>query len=136
MVKQFDSAALRLMRTEMESALAAITAKHGVKFTIGKMLYTREGEHFHVKIEADIPTASGRKPISASEKALISMITGIPEQGMEDYKIIEKPSGTVWYITGYNSRAPKRPINIETADGRKANAPEAWVKRHLPVVNA
>lgn len=59
-IKQFDTAVLKMLRVEIDMALATVAKNHQIALNLGSIKYS--GEQFHTKLQAIIlsPNASGK----------------------------------------------------------------------------
>lgn len=129
MLKSFNKQNLQALRLDIDAALKQVEAKHGIKLGIANISFS--ADTFSTKLTGTVATETGRPVIPAQEKQLLAMIFNLPAEGLETIKIIERPTNKVWYFAGYNSRSAKMPINIIDENGKRARAPEAWVRMYL-----
>lgn len=125
-----DRALMKTMMAEINGALAAVAAKHGVTITSGSARWALSGEEGTIKLEiGGGKLAEGGK--SSREAKL--------EAGLEVHKRFHpninfdatyKVNGFLCKIMGYNTRARKTPFIVE-GSGKKFRMSEDDLKATL-----
>lgn len=104
---RFNPETLRVLRPEMEAALAAIAEKHGIKLQLGKMTYTPDGGSFTAKVEAKVEAIA-----SAAEEKLFREAAAL--FGYDPDKVATTPQGEV-RLVGYNPKKRSKPWMLTVA---------------------
>ena len=107
-VTKFDKPTLRALRPELNAALAAVGAKHGISITIGNGSYT--GENATFKLELALLGSDGK----AESKELVALKECYPELVN---KQVTLNRGSTGRIIGYNPRAHQYPFLVKTVQG-------------------
>ena len=107
------------IRSDVEAALKAIYAKHGVDVTVGRITYT--ASNFRCKIEGVVRAAVGSTATPADPRALAlksraRLIFGNAFKEGGIYNILGLGKGIV---TGYNSRARAYPFVVKSVSTGK-----------------
>lgn len=120
-IAAFDTANLRTLRTDIDAALAAVCAKHGITLAVGKMTYS--ANEFTARLTAN--TAADAKTVEAvSETGLPAShawvrqwigsigIFGIPKDALgKEIKV----RGQRFLLAGL-TRSPREPIAAKPLD--------------------
>ena len=101
---------IKQIRADVEAALKAIYAKHGVDVTVGRITYNTES--FRCKIEGNVRGATGTV---ATPKAVALGKVAAYALGKEfdETKTYSSPSLGHVKITGYNAKAFKYPFIVK-----------------------
>ena len=128
-LKEFNKPALRELRSEMEIQFAKLEKKFGIKLHVGSMSYS--ANDVSVKVKGNTISKSGTA-ITKEAQAwdLYAQMGGYDHLKVGDKVILQ---GQTLTIKGYNSRAPKSPIQIEDAQGRTYKCSELAIQRATQV---
>ena len=107
-ITKFDRPALRALRTDIDAALAAVGAKHGISVTAGHASFRDTNATF--KLECALLNSDGK----AESKELVALKECYPELVN---KRITFGRGTNGFIIGYNPRASQYPFLVKTVKG-------------------
>ena len=124
-LKEFNKSALKELRSEMEIQFMELEKKFGIKLQVGSMSYS--SDEVSVKVKANI-ISKGGEVITKEAKAwdLYAQMGGFDHLKVGDKIILQ---GQTLTIKGYNSRAPKSPIQIEDAQGKSYKCSEFAIKQ-------
>ena len=124
-LKEFNKPALNKLRSEMQSQFAELEKKFGIKLQVGSMSYS--SNEVSVKVKANIISDDGTV-VSKEAKAwdLYAQMGGFDYLKVGDKIVIQ---GQTFTIKGYNTRAPKSPIQIEDAQGKSYKCSEIAIKQ-------
>jgi hypothetical protein len=108
------------IRTDIMSALAAVTAKHGVDFSLGTIRFG--ADTFGGKLSGVVRGAAGTSTTAPVDlKALALAKTGkrlLGQNYSDTAKYHSLSLGTVRFV-GYNSRAKAYPFIVATTGGKR-----------------
>ena len=107
-ITKFDKPTLRALRTDIDAALAAVGAKHGISVTAGSASFRDTNATF--KLECAMLNSAG----VAESKELVALKECYPELVN---KRITFGRGTNGFIIGYNPRASQYPFLVKTVKG-------------------
>ena len=108
MITKFDRAALRMLSTEIDAALAELAAKHGISLHIANGTYFDDTMTF--KLKGAVLDTDG----VAADPTRIALEKYYPQYVDKAVSLGRKLRGTV---VGYNSRAKKYPFLVKTPKG-------------------
>lgn len=110
-MEKFTGASLKLLREEINSALEAVGAKHGIKLTAGNATYTEFECNF--KLKGEVAASTDFDP----KKQVWDL--NAPYRGLEkgDYGKTVLLNGREYIICGYDTSARTNCILIKQADG-------------------
>ena len=122
-------ASLPRIRNDINAALAAVEAKHNIRFNIGRITY-ETGSNFRTKLEA-VSTADHSGNAINPDK--IQFEKNAWRVGVKKDAFGQKfTSGRKHFtITGINTRAKKYPINAVTASGKRYKFPVSMLPSSL-----
>lgn len=114
---------LKMIRPEINAALAELGKKHGVKLSAGNGSYGDGGGHF--KLQIDPVTADGtvETPELRDLKAVYPEYVGL---------VVDVPTRGRFKVVGYRTRARKNPFVVEKG-GKRYNAPESFLDEKFHV---
>jgi hypothetical protein len=124
-IQQFDRTSLQMLRGEMQGALDAIAAKHGIKLRIGNMTYDPSGSTFKAPINAEAGGAEDEKRKQAIMYA--KMLAGVDASEPSEHPLTK---GAI--LTELRSRGSK-PFIYSLPNGKSYMTDEAGLKRMWPV---
>lgn len=110
---RFNKATLATLRPEVQAALDAIAAKHGITLRLGNIGFSPDGGSFTSKIE-------GKVEAIANEAEHKRFLEYAGMYGLDPAKVGDTPQGKV-RLVGFNPKARSKPwiIEIEGMDGRR-----------------
>lgn len=114
-ITAFDKANLQALRTEIEAALAAVAAKHGISLKLGGMRY--QATSFSVTLEAAAASADG-SPTGKEAEAFRSLAEFFGLKANDLGRTFESRNGQ-HKIVGLRGRSDRAPIITETPDGKR-----------------
>lgn len=128
MITRFDPTSLRVVRTEIEAALAAISEKHGISLTLGKMIYSPSGSSFGARVEGEVEALA-----SAEDAALMNRAADLFNLDLD------READTIHgkaKITGYRPKAKTKRwmISLDGKDGYAVD--QAFVSRYFKKADA
>lgn len=125
--KDLSKAQYNAFCRETEAALAAVESKYGVKFKIGNGRFS--GGSMDLKLNASLVSENGQvQTREASDFAMLAQHVGLkPEWLGKSFK----SEGVIFTITGYRSKAPKRPVTASGSDGKSYVFPTEIVALHM-----
>ena len=126
-INQFDIPALRLLRVDLNDAMATIAAKYGIQITAGNITFNSETAT--IKVAACI--IKNGTAITAEAKAFeqYKSIVGLDAFSVGDSIQL---GGKQFIITGYKPRATKSPVCV-SREGRTFRVSVDSVKRQNKV---
>ncbi len=107
-VTKFDKPALRALRADIDAALAAVGAKHGINLRAGNARFTGDTATF--KLECVLLNSDG----VAETRELLDLKAFYPQLVNKSVSIGLRTSGV---IVGYKPRAQKYPFLLKTPKG-------------------
>jgi len=116
-IQNFDRQNLKQLRTDMEAALAAVTTKHGVTFSLGSMRFDADRVTCKVEANTTIQTAS-----SVNTTAPTGPATGLSptlQRAMTTHGVRSTSGRKGETLTAYNASRPKYPFSYETIRGTR-----------------
>jgi hypothetical protein len=127
-VKEFNPANLRELRTELNAQMAKIEKKFGIKIEVGNMSY--RSSEVSIKVKANTISATG----IANSKEAEQFSSYASRGGFSHFKVGDKVEikGHILTIKGYNTRAPKAPIQLE-ANGKSYKCPATTLINKQPI---
>lgn len=117
---QFNRKNLPSFRTEIEQALAAVEAKNGVKFDLGRITFTES--NFRVKLEC---TSAADKSGNAVDPRQVKFDANVWRYNIakDAFGKTFTKGGRKYKIVGLNPRAKKYPLNCEAPNGQQWKMP-------------
>ncbi|KKM81366.1 hypothetical protein LCGC14_1330470 [marine sediment metagenome] len=107
-ITEFNKPTLIALRTDIDAALDAVGAKHGISIKAGSARFT--GDNATFKLECALLNSEG----IAESKELVALKECYPELVNKSISRGRKLHGT---IIGYNPRAQQYPFLLQTAKG-------------------
>lgn len=126
----FSKPNLNVIRADIDRALAAVGAKHGIGLKIGNIRFTNDT--FSTKLEAVVLTAdTATEDVTfakyAADYKRYAPLYGYPIALLNSGQVTH--AGKSYTILGYNSRGKRYPIIARNvADGKIYKLPEAAVR--------
>jgi hypothetical protein len=114
-ITQFDRPILRALRSDIEAALKAVAAKHGISLNAGGLSF--EPQRFSMKLEGAVIGADGND--ASSEAASFTRFAAAFGFAPGDLGKRIMLGGKLFTIIGLRPNAPKRPVLLEDANGRR-----------------
>jgi hypothetical protein len=127
-LSRFDRPILRTLRAEIETALAPIASRHGISLKLGNARFNTAT--FSMKVEGATVGIAGRPDREALDFARFAPMFGLSPT---DYGRAVNLEGTTYAIRNVKPNAPKRPIVLESAAGRRVVVSPAYAKFLLGV---
>lgn len=126
-MKEMTRANVKILREEMDQALAEVGKHYGVKFQTGSIRFY--DKDFHVKVECHILNTAGLSEAKKEDFELYCRAVGLkPEHFNQTFT----SQNEVYRITGINLRAKKYPINaVRVRDDREFKFPAHTIQRKL-----
>jgi hypothetical protein len=116
MITEFTKANLSLLRVELQAAVEAVAAKHGISVQLKNISF--DAGTFRVPLEAKCAKANEQ------EAALLRM--ACETYGLDPDKVA--PSGH--RLVGFEGARKAKPWKLEK-DGKPYSAPTEWAKRYF-----
>lgn len=107
-IGEFNKLTLRILRSEIDAALASVGAKHGIDLKAGNARFTADSATF--KLECSLLNSDGK----AETKELTALKAYHPDLVNKQVSIGRGITGT---IVGFNARAQKYPFLLQTPKG-------------------
>lgn len=107
-ITKFDKPVLKALRADIDAALAAVGARHGIALKAGNASFT--GDNATFKLECSLLNSAG----VAESKTTVALKECYPE--LVD-KQVTLSRGSVGFIVGYNPRAQQYPFLVQTPKG-------------------
>jgi hypothetical protein len=106
---RFNKVTLQALRPEVQAALDAIAAKHGIKLQLGNISFTPDGSSFTSKIE-------GKVEALADEAARKVFLQYAEMYGLDPEKVGQTPQGEV-RLVGFLPKKRTKPWQV-TINGK------------------
>jgi len=119
-ITKFTPSKLKILRIELEGALATVLEKHGLSAKLGNMKYG--DTHFHCKLEVNCGSSDDAERDEFTRQAFAYGLTG------DDYGKSFTQGGESFRIVAFKPRSPKYPILAEKMDGKRYKFPESVLK--------
>lgn len=107
-IAEFNKFTLRILRVDIDAALASVGAKHGIDLKAGNARFTADSASF--KLECSFLNSDGK----AETKEMIALKAYHPDLVNKQLSIGRGITGT---IIGFNTRAQKYPFLLQTPKG-------------------
>jgi hypothetical protein len=118
---------LRLLRTEMETALSQVADRHTVQFRVGSIRY--EGDGTQAKIQVEVFSMENGSPVTPELRDLRIMAQTWDGVEPEDLDRPLELAGSTCRLTGYRARAKKYPVLAKRCtDGKTFAFPATTVQ--------
>lgn len=121
-IQSFDKASVTAFQKEVDVAMKALAAKHGVDLVKNSGRFSPDKFGLSIEFKARTVTASGAV-VSAS------LATGCRIYGIDSTKAFKDHTGRTHKLVDYNSRAKKTPFITKCTDGRQYRWTAEAVKR-------
>ena len=135
-IKNFteNKAVFKLIRADIDSALAEVSKKYGISLKGGAISYS--DYEFKMKLTASIESKESKEvETEKSKRNWEDVCNMLPEmKDKKDWfgkKIQSK--GKVLKVVGYSWNKPKNPIELEDDSGRSFKAPVGFLRDYLIV---
>jgi hypothetical protein len=122
-------ATLPQIRNDIDAALAAVEAKHNIKFNTGRITF-EPGVNFRCKLEAVSTADSTGKAVNPDKKNFESkaFLVGVKKTSFgKSFRV----RGVNYTITGLNTRAKKYPIKAVRGNGQQYKFPVDMLPKNL-----
>lgn len=123
-----NTTSLRILRDEIDAALADLGTKHGLSITVGRGSYDPDGLRATLRLEIGA-LSEGGTVVTKERKAYLDMAKLYDM----DPEWIDQPctiAGEVFILTGLSPKAARYPINLKRArDGKAYRYPADTVQR-------
>ena len=133
-IKQFDNTNLKMLRKEIDMALATVAKKHQIALSIGPISYSEE--QFHTKLQA-VVQSSGASSKSVKE---IQAINNVKKYGFQfgvkenDLNKLFPYDGKLYKFVGLMPSRPKYPVvGEDVKTGKKFKFAETVLEKIKPV---
>jgi hypothetical protein len=123
----FTRDSLRALDRDIEAALAAVAAKHGVALKLAGTRFT--AQNATIKIEAAVINAAGEAETRAAQD--FKQLAGLYGFAASDLGREVILDGRRLKIAGLRPKADKRPILLQDANGGMIVAPAEYVRRMM-----
>ena len=126
-ITAFDKPTLRALRPEIERLLAPLAAR-GLRVRVGNARFTDTTADFKLELAVDRPAPHTDGTVRESKEARAFRVLA-PVYGLRADQLGATLAydGTIFRIVGLRANAPKRPIILEAASGRRVVAPPELV---------
>jgi hypothetical protein len=109
MITSFDISNVKVLRDEIEAALAPLLVRHGLKLNINGVTYARNGGDMNIRLKF---VTVNTVPESVNS-------VHVPGFTNEDMGKVFSMQGTQYRITGFNPRKPKNSVVLERIRDKK-----------------
>lgn len=117
-INSFDRRNLKVLRVELDAAIAAIGSKYGIAIKTGNARFNSDNVTF--KLEASV-ISNGQ----VKNKGVIALERFFPQYVG---KLVTLSGGKKGKVIEYHSRKHKFPFIVETVSGKRYKVPEYSVK--------
>ena len=119
---------LKVVRADLDKALAQVAAKHGLKFTVGNIRFSSDSFRTTLNAaEVATPTQAATM-LNASPALTRATETACKMHGMDPTKYYRLMDGTPVKVVDYVPRRPKFPFIVQTKTGRKYKVTAMHIK--------
>lgn len=127
-MKSIGKIEAELLHRSIDEALKAVADRYGLQYIRTKTLrFDPDGMFFTVPVEGRVKTL-GENGLTSQAAANSSTAAILLNKGLE-INALAYIQGSIYRVTGYNSRKPKNAIElVNTATGRPAAGPVGMVK--------
>ncbi len=113
-IKSFNKGNLKVLRSEIDSALKEVGEKYGVDLSAGGGSYTYTQHEVTFKLKVSVLDASGESVQGRDDFILYGMLKGFDE---DDFgRTFTTDDGKTFKITGWNRRRRKYPVEVTRQD--------------------
>lgn len=131
-MEKFDSQNLRMLRTEIESALSDVLGKHGIKPTLGTIRFSSLSCKVSLEMKlAGTENAEDGGLGNAADKAEFELYATRFGLKPEDFGKKFVSRGYLYTITGIKPSRPKFPVSAVRSDGKGFKFPAGNVRLAL-----
>lgn len=114
-IETFDRPTLKLIRKEIDEALALVTKKYGVAFQGGNIRY--DTESFKMRITGTLPNKNGKaEPVEVKDFKSHCFIYGMTPKDLGRYFMT---NGVTYKLVGLKPKSHKYPFVGERYDGKR-----------------
>jgi hypothetical protein len=114
----FNKSSVAQIRKDVDAALAAVAAKHGVTFSLGTIRFNSESMRCTMSAAVNNTSTGAAEPLEYKELKLKGVrILGINENDLS--KTFKSPSLGSVKLIGYHASKYKYPFIVETVSGKR-----------------
>lgn len=126
----FDRTSAKALRTLLQAELDALGEKHGISIKLGNAKYSPGAEVTFTNLTI---RSAGEVPLKLTpEGKAFTMLADTYGMHPDDLgREFTHPASGVMKIVGLNTKAPKNPIMLEGADGKRCKTPADSIKPFL-----
>jgi hypothetical protein len=106
----------RAFRAEVLEALKGVAAKHGIKFELGNGKVAMDGSYLHMQLKAAVLNADGT--VETEEAKAFRLFAPMTGMKVEWLGKVFTAGGIKHTITGFRSKASKKPVTTKGSDGK------------------
>jgi hypothetical protein len=128
MITNFTKPTLNVLRQDINAALTAVAAKHGITLAAGNISFTPTT--CTIKVEAAVTNPETGRAASREEDNFVAL-AGFYGLAPTDLGRQVSLSGQTYEIVGLKPKAHKRPVLLKSASGRMVVADADLVRRLL-----
>lgn len=129
-IETFNKTTLRMIQNDLDAALAALSAKHGIKIEAQTMRYT--ASTFKTTVEGALPSSSGavdpRRVRQEENFKTLATALGIHADTLGKTVHFK---GVPYTVTGIETRSYKNPVVIKNAAGKFFKIPVVEIMNAL-----
>lgn len=114
-IQNFDRQNLKQLRADMDAALAAVQAKHGITISMGSMRFSADRVTCKVEANTNVQTVT-------SDNTVVTPTAGIStalQRAMQQNGIARTTGRKGEVLTGYTASRPKYPFSYQTVRGTR-----------------
>jgi len=119
---------LKVVRVDLDQALAAVAKKHGLKFTVGNIRFSSDSFRTTLNAAETAPVSQAASMTNASTAISRATETACKMHGMDPTKYYRLMDGTPVKVIDYVPRRPKFPFIVQTVTGRKYKVTATHIK--------
>lgn len=129
-MKHIDKQACKVLRTEIDRALAEVAKKFDIVLSCENMKYFHDGGSVEIKVKGAVKNSSGE--VMTEERQAFLKLAQFDGLSPDDLgKSFKDLNGMTHTITGYRRKAHKKPITTRASDGKTYVWPASSVKTLL-----
>ena len=129
-IKEFNKGNLKALRAELDALHAALEKKYGIELKVGNASYSDNEVTF--KLKANTKSANG----TVVTKEALNWPLYADLNGVGHFSVGDKVNlnGSIYEITGWNTRARKSPVMIkDTNTGASYKCPASTISHKEPI---
>lgn len=117
-IQNFDRQNLKQLRADMDAALAAVQAKHGITISLGNMRFSADRVKVSVEANTNVQVSLSNNTTAAPTAGISTAL----QNAMTRNGVARTTGRKGETLTGYNPNRPKYPFSYQTIRGTRYKA--------------